>query len=255
MFDLNKPGSNEYFIASNGKTIGPYDQKDIIIKIKEKSIFKDTQIYYNGKWLLLGEIDDFKNHFPKKQYVKLLLGLTIFLLLSILGMFYYLNQKDEVLPNQMTELKETNEESKEIPAIDSIELNDSLNQIIIEELMDSLINSQGDSLSEIPIIQKTDSIISPPIGKKTPSGPNYINTSDEKFIEGIFYSKLSKNKSYKRKMKSICDKIISDALNLDSNNYLYSIICSNKTKIFKEAMSIEDININELKSKLNQICP
>ena len=69
-------------------------------------------------------------------------------------MFYYLNQKDEVLPNQMTELKETNEESKEIPAIDSIELNDSLNQIIIEEPMDSLINSQGDSLSEIPIIQK-----------------------------------------------------------------------------------------------------
>ena len=56
-------------------------------------------------------------------------------------------------------------------------------------------------------------------------------------------------------MKSICDKIISDALNLDSNNYLYSIICSIKTKIFEEAMSIEDININELKSKLNQICP
>lgn len=275
-FDLEKNKKIEYFITENSITTGPFEKSDILQKLNDNVLEANSQIYKDGKWVLLKNLPEFKQEFKEKDY-KLLP--VLLLVLVVLGVFItykvYLNGIRETNTNKQSQLSSKKSASDTIDIREEkIKVSDSVAEQTEdtqqkEESAEVLIEDEEVEKSALEVVEKsnlndknktTESIIKGPNNEidKTNISINrkvdrYEKMSNESFLQEIYASNTKRNTSYKKRLSRLIKEVTEN--NLLDNNGMYSYICSSKDKLIEDAAYFNLIDALEFKNILSKKCP
>lgn len=275
-FDLEKNKKTEYFTVENSLTTGPFEKSDILQKINKNLLDANSQIYKDGKWVLLKDLPEFKNEFKTKDY-KLLPILLIFLV--VLGVFItyktYLNGINETNTKKRTQLlsevstRDTTNIIEEKIGVSEIatkkieetqEKEEVTQKLIVEEVKDKFELEEVETNEKITELKTVETTIKKPnnetfktdipINRKV---GNYEKLSNESFLQEIYASNAKRNTSYKKRLIRLIKEVIEN--NLLDNNQMYSYLCSLKDKLIEDAEYFNVADAIEFKNILSKKCP
>jgi hypothetical protein len=277
-FDLKKNKNTEYFILENSVPTGPYGKSDILQKISEKGLDVDSQIWTNGKWELLRNLDEFKTVVEKHKHKhKWLLVILLFCAVAGVVILYkaYLNGITEINTNKQSQIlnKETTTDTTNIIE-EKIEASDNISEQIEdtqekEESVEVLIEEEEKEKLELAEVEKAnlndenktiETIIKEPNNEidKTDIPINrkvdkFEKLSNESFLQEIYASNTKRNTSYKNRLSRLIKEVIEN--NLLDNNSMYSYLCSSKDKLIEDAAYFNLIDALEFKNIMSKKCP